>query len=89
MISVIPLSILDCVRNSWETIVSLIGNRVAGIRQVQGDSDDFNRRRMIRFDMIRPVIVGIQDLNMIGSKEEKMSGIIQASGCPIGDFEGP
>jgi hypothetical protein len=33
-------------------------------------------------------MVGIKDLNMEGSNEEKISGIIQGPGYPIGDFEG-
>jgi len=57
-------------------------------REVDGEMDALRIRITDKLAANSPIIVGIQDLNITGSNEEKMSGIMQDSGCPNVDFEG-
>ena len=88
MIKVSPFKNLDWVRRSCAEIVSLISRVADDSRISTGKIDDLIIRMMIRLIIIRPVMVGMNDLNIAGSNEEKMSGVMQDSGWPNGDFEG-
>lgn len=89
MIVDIPLRDLDWVRRSWERMISLKEVEGETWRVVKGHIR-WHSIRIIRILVNRRrVVVGMKDLNIKGSKEEKISGIMQSSGSPNGDFEGP
>lgn len=84
----IPLRDLDWVRRSWERMISLREKEGEDRREVEGHIWWLSIRIIRMLIKRRRVVVGIKDLNMKGSKEEKISGIMQNSGEPNGDFEG-
>ncbi len=84
-----PLSMVDCVRLSCVNMISVIGAFIDVSRVFSGwaTSHIVNRIEMFRRSIIE--VCGINDLYIIGSKTEKISGSMQdLDWFSVGNFEG-
>jgi len=76
------------VRESWLKINCTISFIKDAFCDLIIQKDDCINKINITLIHKKTELEGVNELNMNGSKEEKMSGIIQNMGCSIGGFEG-
>jgi hypothetical protein len=88
MISEVPFKDLDWVRISWVNIKLIIPVIDEYLRMAAGNVDIFIRINIDGVIRSMAVMLGMNDLNEYGSKDEKMSGIIQDPDNSVDSFEG-
>ena len=78
-----PFRLYIYVRESWAIMRRINGVNIEVARDEVIQKDSWVIIINVRFIIIKRLIDGLSELNLNGSNEEKMSGIIQNMGGPI------